>query len=366
MLPREEYIALLSLKYTPNLGDQTIRYLLSHFGSAQGVIAASKKDLLALRYIADSTIDMIQNHRDTVRAKNVWQECRDREVGLLSINEPDYPLRLKQIDDAPVVLFYKGSPTWNPERALAIVGTRKITPHGRIQLGKIMEGLAGHDIQIISGLAIGTDGLAHKIAVESGMETIGVLANGLAHIYPDSHRDLAQKMTQHGGLVSELDPSTRAETYYFPMRNRIIAGMSDAVLVVESGHKGGSMITAKLAFSFNRDVFAIPGRPADYYSQGCLYLIQSNQAYLCTSGQDIITAMSWDTPIKIDSQTSLYPDLTEEEKFILSQFETESELHFQSLFGKSKMASSQLLSTLLSLELKGLVKSGPGQMYYRT
>ena len=263
------------------------------------------------------------------------------------------------------MLFYRGIANLNSPRIVSIVGTRKATNYGRLCCQKIVEGLAGSNVLIISGLAYGIDTCAHKSSLINGLKTIGVLAHGLDRIYPWLNRKLAGQMVKEGGLITEFFSESLPDRENFPKRNRIIAGMADAVVVIEAAHKGGALITADIANSYNREVFAIPGRIDSQYSVGCNQMIKMNKAALAESAEDIKFIMGWERSVEETSsgQTKLFIDLSEEEETIINLLETNGKSGIDWISLSSNMSMSKVASVLLHLEFKGLIKSLPGKIY---
>jgi DNA processing protein len=278
----------------------------------------------------------------------------------------DYPFRLRQCDDSPVVFFFKGNCDLDAAKILSVVGTRSATTRGKEMCEKIIGGLAaGHpDLVIVSGLAYGIDIAAHKAALSNNLPTIGVLANGLKTIYPSIHKSTSEAMLKNGGLLTDFLSDALPERNNFIKRNRIIAGLSDATLVVESGSKGGALITADIAGSYNRDVFAVPGRPEDQWSAGCNSLIKSNKAALTECSDDIEYFLSWKPEkIKPPVQRTLFSELDESEKSVYELLSKESEMTIDSICRSLDIPVYKLSSLLLQMEFKGMLKCYPGNLY---
>lgn len=273
----------------------------------------------------------------------------------------NYPRRLRQCADGPLMIYSKGDFNPNATKVLAVVGTRDCTSYGERIVKNIMRDLSGQGIQIISGLAYGIDILAHRNAIEQKMPTIGVMGNSLDRIYPFSHRSDAKEMMKNGGLISEFISGTKPDRENFPMRNRIVAGMSDAVVVIESKISGGSLITADLALDYDRDVFAFPGSVESESSQGCNELIKKNKAQLISSAEELLNWMGWNSPSKT-KQTIIDQDVSHEEAEILSVLQN-GELHIDFLSAQTSRSIRELNPILFNLELKGLVRPLPGTKY---
>lgn len=311
---------------------------------------------------------LIKQIQDSSILKNAEKEITFIEKYKIKyhfFSDADYPLRLKQCEDAPVIFYYKGEADWNHGKVLSIVGTRSATEYGKDMCGKLIEGLVerGHNPLIVSGLAYGIDIVAHREALKNNLLTAAVLGHGLQTIYPALHTGVAREISHQGALLTEFSSSTKPDRNNFVRRNRLIAGLSDATIVVESGVKGGALITADIANSYNRDVFAVPGRSGDPYSHGCNYLIKTNRAGLVESAKDLEYALRWDTIKKEPRQKSLFVETTDEEETVLNVLRGENELSIDFLCLKSNYPVNKVSGILLNLEFKGLIKSLPGKMY---
>ncbi|HBE40848.1 MAG TPA: DNA-protecting protein DprA, partial [Bacteroidales bacterium] len=281
----------------------------------------------------------------------------------------DYPYRLRQCDDSPVVFFFKGYCDLNSPKILSVVGTRNATVRGKELCGKIIGGLAADhpDLIIVSGLAYGIDIASHKAALAANLQTIAVLGHGLKTIYPSVHWSTADTIAKKGGLLSDFLSDALPERNNFIKRNRIIAGISDATLIVESGIKGGALITADIAGSYNRDVLAVPGRPDDQWSAGCNNLIKYNKAALVESKEDVEYFLNWQSAkSKVAVQRTLFSDLDETERSIYELISAESEIAIDSICRSLNLPVFKLSAILLQMELKGLVKCYPGNIYRAT
>lgn len=361
-----ELYHLLALQHIKGIGDVLSRKLLEHFGSASAIFKASAKKLREVDNIDQQRLSLILkelNHKEIEREIKFMQE---HEVTLHSIIDESYPSLLKQIPDAPYLLFSKGKAQLNPARPLAIVGTRNNTPQGKLFTEELIKELKKYQPTIVSGLAYGIDIIAHKAALENNLPTIGVLAHGLDRIYPPEHKNTASKMLEEGGLLTEFPSNTQPEKGNFPARNRIVAGMSLATLVIETNVKGGAMITAKLALSYNRDVFALPGRYNDPRSAGCHYLIQTNIAQLFTAASDIANFLNWDakeTKKQKAMQAKLFETFSANEQTLLNLLAQKEQVHVDELQIKTGFTSSALATLLLQLEFQNTITSLPGKRY---
>jgi DNA processing protein len=356
----------IALGLIPRIGDINARKLVSHFGSVEGIFYEPYRNLLKIpgigsgiaKYISDrSYLDTAEKEAEYITANNI------RSYFYL---DNDYPFRLRQCDDSPVLFFFMGNCDLNAARILSVVGTRNATNHGKEICDKIIGGLAqGHpDLIIVSGLAYGIDIAAHKAAIANNLKTIGVLAHGFKTTYPAIHYSTAKTMIKNGGLITDFLSDALPERNNFIKRNRIIAGLSDATLVVESGIKGGALITADIANSYNRDVFAVPGRTDDQWSAGCNSLIKSNKAALTECSDDIEYFLDWKPEkTKIPIQRTLFSDMDDNEKRIFELITKEEEMTIDAICRSLEIPVYKLSSLLLQMEFKGLVKCYPGNIY---
>ncbi len=353
----------IALTLVPQIGPVQARLLLQHF-QPEEIFRAKRHQLLQIEGIGTERAQSILRYRDFSRAEKEIRFLEKRKIRALSIEEPDYPKRLLHCYDPPVLLYYGGPANLNTPRMLAIIGTRLPTEYGRGCTERILEELKDASVTIVSGLAAGIDAIAHRAALRHHLTTVGVLAHGLDRIYPYQHRKLAAEMEGTGGLLTEFIHGTEPDRYHFPARNRLVAGMTDATLVIESGEKGGSLITASLANQYNRDVFSVPGRIGDEKSMGCLKLIRQHQSEIFLSTTDLLERLGWDdSPAEKKISPTLFPDLTEEEKKIVDHLQKGNTLHQDQIGWELNMSSSQLNSCLLQLEMKGVVLSLPGKQY---
>lgn len=298
----------------------------------------------------------------------------DQRYGIdpLCMNDDRYPQRLKECDDAPLVLFYKGNANLNQQRVINIVGTRRCTPYGEDLIRRFITDLKqlSPRVLIVSGLAYGVDINAHRQALANGYETVAVLAHGLDNLYPSRHRETALRMTEQGGLLTEFLTQTNADKINFVRRNRIVAGMSDACILVESAAKGGGLITTDISQAYGRDVFAFPGRIGDPCSEGCNNLIRKNGAGLITSAEDFVNDMRWqdDTTLMRAKQQgierSLFPTLSAEEQTVVNVLSRNNDLQINVLSVQTNIAIGKLTALLFQLEMKGVVKTLAGGMYH--
>lgn len=355
----------IALTLVPDVGPIIAKVLISYCGSAEAVFKASKRELSKIPQVGLKTIEKIKNQKDVFSQAEAQIKYLDKVGGKAVIfHSDDYPRRMKHFDSSPLVLYYRGKMNLNHQRTVAIIGTRKPTEQGKINCEKLLEGLQDYGVQIISGLAFGIDTCAHAQAVKLGIETIGVMGHGLDRMYPASNRKLAGQMLENGGVLTEFPIETNPDRENFPMRNRIIASMSDVIVVVESKKRGGSIITAEIANSYNKDVFAIPGRINDEVSEGCNRLIKQHKANLLESADDIGYIMRWDELDKNKVvQKSLFIDYTPEEQKVIDALKEVQQLTVDELHYRLKIAPSEFASILLNLEFKGAIRSLPGKKY---
>ena len=322
---------------------------------------------------SDKLINALQNADEARKRAEVELEY-DLKYGIqpICMNDERYPQRLKECDDAPLMLFYKGNANLNQQRVINIVGTRHCTPYGEDCIRRFITDLKqlSPQVLIVSGLAYGVDIVAHRQALANGYETVGVLAHGLDDLYPSRHRETALRMIEQGGLLTEFLTQTNADKINFVRRNRIVSGMSDACILIESAAHGGGLITCDISQAYSRDVFAFPGRVGDAYSEGCNNLIRSNGAGLITSAADFIKDMGWQddaTLMRAKQQgieRSLFPELSPEEQLIVNALAKTNDLQINLISVKTNIDISRLTSLLFTLEMKGVIKTFAGGMYH--
>jgi DNA processing protein len=355
----------LALTLVPNIGDVQAKILVQHFGDASSIFKAKKASLEKIEGIGEVRANSIKHFDEFHLAEIELKFIEKYKIETLFLTDDSYPKRLLNCYDSPTVLFYKGAADLNASRILAIVGTRSNTDYGKAFTEKLVEDLAEQNIVIISGLAFGIDASAHRAAVKFGLPTIGVVGHGLSKIYPSQNAALAKEMiAEGGGILSEFFHDTKPDKHNFPLRNRIVAGISDASVIVESTVKGGSMITAKLADGYNRDVFAVPGRTNDKVSAGCNHLIKYNKAILLTDADELLDVLGWkETKPKPKKQRQLFIELTAEEQTIINLLQEKEAVHIDEINISSGLSSSTTAAAILNLELQGIVQSQPGKMY---
>jgi DNA processing protein len=312
---------------------------------------------------------MLKNQKyfqDFERAEEEHAFIEKYKIQPLFINDRHYPQRLLNCYDSPTLLYYRGDANLNTARTVAIIGSRSHTDYGKTFTDKLIKELSAENILIISGLAFGIDTIAHKASLKNNLSTVGILAHGLDILYPPENAKLAKQMVSgNGGILTEFMSGTKPDRHNFPTRNRIVAGMADATIVIETDIKGGSMITAELANNYNRDVFALPGKTTDIKSRGCNHLIKNNRAALLTSAQDVLEMMGWlpQPEKKKKVQRSLFVELSVQEKIIVDLLNTAEQMPIDELYAKSQLSTSSVAAVLLSLEMQGLVIGLPGKVY---
>lgn len=364
---REELVYQIGLTLIDGIGDVNAKALLAYCGSAQEVFKQKKAHLLKIPGIGEILAKTVINSKSVLqRAEEECSFIEKYKIQPLFFSDENYPSRLKYCSDSPVLLYYKGNANLNCEKIVGVVGTRRPSEYGRQKTMELVSELEQSGVLIISGLAYGVDVMAHKTALNYGLQTVGVLAHGLDRIYPQLHEKIAKKMLQQGGLLTDFMSGTNPDAVNFPKRNRIVAGLCDALVVIESKRTGGSLITATIANSYNKDVFAFPGRAGDLLAEGCNGLIKRNRAAMIENAEDLLDAMQWQTTAKKQEavrQIPLQINLNPEEKTIIDLFNTKPQLHIDELCQSSQLPVSKVSAILLQLEFSNLIKSKPGKIY---
>lgn len=355
----------LCLTLVPNIGDVQAKILVQHFGNAEAVFKAKTATLEKLEGIGEVRAQSLKHFSDFHLAEEELKFIEKYRIQTFFLTDDAYPKRLLNCYDSPTLLFYKGAADLNASRIVSVVGTRSNTDYGKTFTENLVKELAAYNAVVISGLAFGIDAVAHRAALKNALPTVGVVGHGLSKIYPAQHAALAKEMIgAGGGLLSEFFHDTKPDKHNFPLRNRIVAGLSDATIIVESSVKGGSMITAGLADAYNRDVFAVPGRTTDKASSGCNHLIKYNKAVLLTDADELLTVMGWkETKTKPKKQREIFVELTPEEQTVLNLLQQKEAAHIDEINLGSGLSSSAIAAALLNLELQGIVQSLPGKMY---
>ncbi|MBW7867462.1 MAG: DNA-protecting protein DprA [Brumimicrobium sp.] len=357
----------VALTLLEGVGAVKAKALLAYVGNVEDIFNSKLNLRTSIPGFAKERYRMLNREGALQKAAEIVQFVEKNDLDTTFYTEKRYPKRLKECMDAPMLLYHKGDIDLNYKYTIAIVGTRNMTSYGKQIINELIYAIADCNIQIISGLALGVDGYVHQKCLEVGIPTIGVLGHGLDRLYPSSHRKLASKMlnTQGCGLLTEFPNGTNPDKENFPQRNRIVAGMADATIVIESDIKGGSLITANLANDYNRDVFAYPGNVFQRFSKGCNQLIAQNKAQIITCGKDLIEIMGWEegNTTKNIIQTNLFEGLNGDEKLVVSTIQEFEAISLDSIALRLQKPVNLLSSLLLGLELKGLVLSLPGKKY---
>lgn len=358
----------IALTLVPQIGPVQARNLVTHFGTARAIFQAPGNALKRIDGIGESRAAAIKSFRDFAQAEKETVFIEQFRITPLFITHPDYPKRLLHCYDCPVLLYFKGSANLNASKIVSVIGTRSHSEYGRLATEKLIADLAGLDVLVISGLAHGIDAIAHKAALKNGLPTVGVLAHGLNQVYPSQHTSLAREIVKEGGgLLTEFMSPAMPDRHQFPARNRIVAGLSDATIVVETGVKGGSMITAELANGYNRDVFAIPGKITDPKSVGCNYLIRNHKAFMLTDAAALKESMNWDSGShptgKNNKQKQIFIELSREERLLMDLLREKEAMHIDEINLKSGLSNSTVAAAILNMELQNIIFAHPGKVY---
>ena len=362
-----DLIYQLALAEVPNIGCVHAKILAQEFGTAEKIFKAKQHLLEKIEGIGEIRARSIKMFTNFSKAEEEIKFIEKYKIKPLFLIDKNYPQRLLNCYDSPTLLFYKGDADLNVSKIIAIIGTRNHTEYGKQQTEKLIKELSAQNILVVSGMAFGIDAIAHKASLKNELATVGVLGHGLDQIYPPEHSGLAKDMLKHGGgLLTEFRSGTKPDKHNFPTRNRIVAGMSDATVVIETGEKGGSMITAELANGYNKDVFALPGKITDHKSAGCNFLIRNNKAMLLTDATELIEVMGWEEKsqkTKVKKQKEIFIELSKEEKIIIDLLNEKETIHIDELNIKSGLSSSATAVAILNLELQNVIISLPGKIY---
>lgn len=363
MLQQETFYTLALLQ-VEGIGDVIAKRLLQNCGSAEAVFHSKKSELAKIDGIGKAILKNLQDKSVFEKAEKELHFIEKENITILHYQENKYPERLKNCFDAPILLFQSGNIDLTNRKIISLVGTRQITTYGIHFTQKLIEELTPLNPIIVSGFAYGVDILAHQAAMQNNLQTIGVLAHGLNQIYPKSHKKHMVKMEEKGGFITEFWSDSQPDRENFVKRNRIVAGMSEATIVIESAEKGGSLITAQMANDYNRDVFAVPGRTTDKYSLGCNNLIKTQRAHLLHSAADLVYMLNWDIKKKEEKpiQKQLFIELTEDEQKIYDFLQKGKEL-LDIISIECDMPIFKLSGILLNMELKGIVRPLPGKFF---
>jgi DNA processing protein len=357
----------IALTMVPHVGCVQARMLMQQLGTALAVFKAPRHALEKIEGIGAVRAKAIKSFHDFPKAEKELTFLDKYGIRSLCFTDAAYPQRLQHCFDAPLLLFFKGEAGLNHPRILSVIGTRNHSDYGKQLTEKLVSELAELNVMIVSGLAYGIDALSHKAALKNKLPTIGVLGHGLTKIYPPEHAQLAREMVKQGGLLTEFGSNAKPDKHHFPVRNRIVAGMSDATVVIETGIKGGSMITADLANGYHKDVFAFPGKVNEPKSAGCNALIKNNRAVLLTDARQLANAMGWNdhraTGLLKTRQRALFTELTGNERCILQLLQEKQNMHIDELNLRSNISSSATAAAILNLEMQGIINMLPGKIY---
>jgi DNA processing protein len=355
----------IAITLIPGVGDVLAKNLISYCGGVEEVFSKKRSHLLRIPGIGEKIADAIVSFRDFKRAEQEIRFMEKHDVKPLFYLDKGYPARLKHIGDAPVLMYYLGNGDLNNQKVVGVVGTRKASEYGKACVEKLMQSLAETGCLVVSGLAYGIDIHAHRDALKYNLPTVGVMAHGLDRIYPAQHKSTAKKMLEHGGLLTEFMSGTNPDRENFPKRNRIVAGLCDVLVVAETAQRGGAMITAEIANSYNKDVAAFPGRINDEYSGGCNTLIRTNKASLITGAEDLFYLMGWNNNSKPKprAQQSLPFNIADADLEIFKFIRSKTKAGIDEISFELKIEAGLLSLQLLEMEFKGLIRALPGKFY---
>lgn len=360
----DQLLALLALQAAPGIGDLTAKKLIAHCGSPEAIFSTPKHQLVQIEGIGSFLANALDSPSIFKIAEKEQAEILKNKIQCHYFEDPSYPYALKHCVDGPILLFSSGNIVWNNQPVISIVGTRRATSKGIDFCEQLISDLAPFDPVIVSGFAFGIDIVAHKAALKNNLQTIGCLAHGIQQCYPSSHKKYRSKIENQGGFYTDFWSEAPVNKSNFVKRNRIIAGLSSATIVIESNERGGSLITANMALDYNREVFAVPGRPSDTMSAGCNNLIKLQQSHLLTKAEDLIVQLGWECKSNsIPLQKKLFVELSEEERAVLIVLQETGKEPLDWIALKSKKSVSRTASLLFGLEMKGVVRPLPGKMY---
>ncbi len=364
-MTKDELVAMLRLQHTPHVGDKTAKKLIAHCGSPEAIFSGKRDHLKKIEGIGPMTIRGIYDAEHLEAAEAEYEYIYKNEIETFAFTDTQYPSYLKHCPDGPILLFQKGTVDLAGRKVLSVVGTRNITAYGMDFCDRFVADLAPLDPVIVSGFAYGVDIRIQKAALKHGLQTIGCLAHGLNQLYPRTHRKYAPAILKNGGFLTEFWSTSNPDRENFLKRNRIIAGMSEATVVIESAERGGSLVTADIANSYNRDVFAVPGRADDTFSLGCNNLIKQQKAHLLTSAADLVYLLNWDVAPeqRAPVQRQLFITMDETERIIYNYLEQEGKQLLDSIALACQIPVFRASSTLLNMEMKGIVRPLPGKAF---
>lgn len=363
----DELRNLLAITLVPGVGNFTIKQLLSYFGSAQQIATKTKGELLKVPTIGEKTaLKILEFKAHLEQADAILEKCSSSKAQIISYIDPEYPKNLTRYDDAPSHLYVRGTQNLNTKRKVSIVGTRNASPYGKEVTEEIVAELKEYNPIIVSGMAYGIDILAHRAALQHKLETIGVVASGPDVIYPPEHLSTAKEMVNTGAILSELPPGIKPEPHFFPARNRIIAGLADVVIVVEAAEKGGALITAEIASSYNIEVYAVPGNINHKYSRGCNKIIQNHIAKIFTSTEELVEYLGWKDEDSGKPRLKKVIDLSglnEQELLTYNCLLDKESCTIDNLSRELRIELNKLAGILLSLEFQDLIEPLPGKKF---
>jgi len=360
----DDTIYKIALTKINGIGPIQAKQLIERCGTATEIFKSSKKAISSLEGIGEIRGYAIKSFKDFTPIHEEIKYCNDQNIKILFLTDEDYPQRLLNCNDSPTLLYYQGNANLNNSRIISIVGTRLNSDYGKQLTNQIISDLANQNVLVVSGMAFGIDCIAHKAALQNNLSTIGVLAHGLDTLYPSQHKSLANDMVLQGGLLTEFPRYTNPDKHNFPRRNRIVAGIADGTIVIETAIKGGSMITAELSFSYNRDLFAVPGRVTDVKSAGCLQLIQQNKASIYTNTNKMMEVLGWqEKKVVAKKQRELFIELTDNEQTIVTILQEKETVNIDEIYLKSGCSASAVAVAILNLELHNVLVCLPGKLY---
>ena len=360
----QELFYLLALLKVEGIGDIMAKKLLTHFGNPEAIFKVKSHQIAGIDGIGSVLLRNLKDKTVFEKANKELEFIKSNAINVSFFQDESYPDRLKHCIDSPVLIFTSGTINLKNKKLISIVGTRQITSYGMEFCKKFIEDLAPLDPVIVSGFAYGVDIVAHQLAMDNNLQTIGVLAHGLNQIYPKTHKKYIARMEENGGFITEFWSSSNPDKEKFVRRNRIVAGMTEATIVIESADKGGSLITANLANDYNRDVFAVPGRVTDKYSQGCNDLIKTQKANVLSSAADLIYMLNWDIEKKVKSiQKSLFVDLEPDEQKVYDFLIKNGKELLDIIALQCDFPIFKISGVLLNMELKGVIRPLPGKLF---
>ncbi len=364
---KKDLLYEVALTLVPGIGDVNGKKLVAYCGGAEAVFGEKKNALSKIPGIGEKTIDSIMSQNVLARAEKELAFADKNGIRIMYYLNSDYPKRLQHCYDSPMVLYCMGYTDLNVDKIIGVVGTRNVTDYGKIMTDKIISELVCDDVLVVSGLAYGVDTCAHNASVKNGLKTAAVLAHGFHTIYPPANRSLAKKILECGGcLLTEQISGVEPDRENFPKRNRIVAGMIDCLIVVESASKGGALITVEIANAYDREVFAVPGRIGDAYSLGCNTIIKANKANIMLDVNDLRLIMRWDEEKKVvPKQMRMFREFSEEEKMVMTLFEESDIVYLDKIITETRYSPTKIASILLSLEFDGVLAALPGKRYQK-